>query len=179
MGYYVQITKSDLVIKKHQQDNAYKAMCDINRFDDLKSGGSFSGGKTTEKWFSWMSPNYPETCNDIFEVFGEMGFDVMTNDDGDITAVFYDNKIGDEAAFFVALAPYVEDGSHIDWYGEDGALWRWVFSDGVMQSIEGTTVYDPADATTVSKVQYEWVGDKLESNYIDLNSRINGVVLPA
>ncbi len=66
MGYYVSIDSSTFVLEAKYYDEAYKAMCALNLFDTIKRGGSYnkdklSGVVTENKWFSWMSPNYPET----------------------------------------------------------------------------------------------------------------------
>lgn len=54
----------------------------------------------------------------------------LTMDDrtGDYTSItFTGEKSGDEDVLFPAIAPYVTAGSYIEFRGEDGAQWRWVF----------------------------------------------------
>lgn len=41
---------------------------------------------------------------------------------------------GDEHALWNSLAPYIKDG-YIIWYGEDGDVWRYNFTDGIMSVI--------------------------------------------
>ena len=43
---------------------------------------------------------------------------------------FYGEKLGDDEIFLSALAPYVEDGSYLEFEGEDGYSWRWSFKNG-------------------------------------------------
>ena len=69
MGYYVQIVESNARIPAANLKAAYEKMCALNvTHDHAKRGGSYSDGKQTAKWFSWMDANYPETCKDAKEV---------------------------------------------------------------------------------------------------------------
>lgn len=145
MGYYVNIIDCDFHINKENYDAAYKAVCELNRYDYLKSGGSYrADGKRTpkpadsnsvsnnpDKWFSWMPWNYDETCESLVDIISELGFDVEENEHG-ICNVWYDSKTGNEETFFSALAPYVSNGSYIVWHGEDDTMWVWCFDDGEM-----------------------------------------------
>jgi len=143
MGYFVNITNQEFFVSKDNFDAAYKAMCALNDRDDLKSGGSWGGDGITSdsprpegmtyhpaKWFSWMPANYPAVCKDFLSILKEMGFEYDLDDSGNLALVHYDNKTGAEGHFFEAIAPFVQDGSFIDWRGEDGDEWRWAF-DGV------------------------------------------------
>jgi hypothetical protein len=126
MGYFVQTTNNDITIKKEHFVKCYEAMCALNDRDDLKSGGSYGGDGVDArsprpegmdhhpaKWFAWMPADYPN---------------------GDLFAIYYDNKTGSEDHFFSAIAKYVEKDSVVDWRGEDGAEWRWLF-DGVTLNV--------------------------------------------
>lgn len=137
MGYYVNIMEADFLIPTEHLDAAYRAMCDLNARDDLKTGGSWSGGKQTEKWFAWMPSDYPSVCPDAASIFEELGFDVDVSKDG-LRINYYGNKTGAEEHFLNAVAPYVVSGSYIRWKGEDGALWSNNFVNGKMISKDAT-----------------------------------------
>lgn len=135
MGYYVRIFKSDAYIKKENLDICYKLMCDLNKMDRLKEGGSWSGGKKVESWFSWMDPNYPETCKDTYEILAQLGFDCSYDDKGDLHIEFYDSKTGQEELFFKAIKQYVV--GTIDWIGEDDDIYSFVGLDKPTLKVSG------------------------------------------
>lgn len=137
MGYYVDTAEQEMIIKKDQFDNCYKAMCELNDHNELKHGGCF-GSENNEKskhpkwdenkWFSWLEWNYPETCSNFIELLQEIGFENLKYDEeGNLIGFYYSNKTGQENLFFNAIAPYITKGSYINWRGEDGELWQWYF----------------------------------------------------
>lgn len=141
MGYYVNIVDCDIHIPHDRLGKAYQAMCDLNKRDDLKRGGSYSADGPRERWFSWMDPNYPETCADAEEVLKALGFGVETDEEGNIVHLSYDSKIGQEELFLIAIAPWVRHGSYIDWVGEDNTRWRYSFEDGEFHTWEAVVNY--------------------------------------
>jgi len=142
MGYYVQTEDVNFVIKKKNLKKAYTAMCKLNKRDELKTGGKYSGGKQTGVWFAWMDPNYPETCKTTEDILTQLGFDVNVNEKGDIINVFYDGKTGAEQHFFEVIAPFVEPDSFIKWRGESGEYYKWVFRNKEMDTKDGMIVYN-------------------------------------
>ena len=133
MGYYVEtvgdVADQVFFIPREKFDEAYKALCELNNHNELKSGGSL-----TEKTFAWMNWNYDETCKDLVEVLEEVGFDVYQNDTG-IIGLEYDSKTGDEEVFLKALAPFVKDGSYLPFKGEEGECWDYSFHKGKMREV--------------------------------------------
>lgn len=131
MGYYVSTTDVNLTIPQEKVKNAFQAAIDMNTdrgFQAFKSGGSSTG----ERWFSWVSDNYHETAGDLIDVTDEeFRFQgSFYDDEGNFHLGEFDSKVGDEGILFDVLAPYVEDGSHVEWLGEEGERWRWVFKEG-------------------------------------------------
>ena len=57
--------------------------------------------------------------------------------DGDLRIWGYDDKTGIEKDCLAVLAPFVRDGSYIEWQGENGGMWCNVFRDGSMESLSG------------------------------------------
>lgn len=150
MGYYVQIVQSNYTIPGIYADAAYKAMCALNTtHDDQKMGGSFSGGKQTAKWFSWMDENYPETCADAQAIFEALGFEVEKLDDGSLVLESYDSKTGQEDLFLEAIQPFALPGTGILWRGEDGMeYWTLASAPGTPAPFAGEyTVVPPAEIT--------------------------------
>jgi hypothetical protein len=136
MGYYAEVTGARIKIVPDTDAKIYETLCALNKREDLKSGGSYSDGRKTASWFSWMSENYDETCATWQEIVEELGFDLDINDPNSYQLTYH-SKVGDEEHFFRAMAPYIENGSFVSWRGEDGALWQWKFHDGQMEILTG------------------------------------------
>lgn len=148
MGYYVNTMSCDVCIPAENAKAAYDAMCALNWRNDLKNGGRWprnetdTDGPRDDIWFSWMHWNYHEIYQSAEEILRELGFDVMVEDNGDIWLVSYDSKIGAERDFLNAIAPFITDGSSIEWAGEDGTMWRQLFKDGKMIEQDAKIVWE-------------------------------------
>ena len=150
MGYYVTITNSNAVIPSCNIDMAYDAVMALNSRDELKRGGSWPGSDKPkpegmeyhpDKWFSWMPANLRE-LKTLPEVLDALGFGCHVEDGGDLLIETYDSKIGQEDIFFEVLAPYLHPSSVIEWRGEDGYQFRWVFENGVMRLQEAVISWE-------------------------------------
>lgn len=140
MGYNVSTEEVNFTIPAHNVEAAYKAMCALNTtHDSHKSGGSYSGGQKTAKWFAWMDANYPETCKNAKEVLEQVGFGVHEHEDGSLSLEYYDSKTGQEELFIEAAGKYALPGWSIAWVGEDGHRWR-QGSDGTESMASNVTV---------------------------------------
>ena len=156
MGYYVDTAEREITINKEQFDNCYKAMCKLNDNDNVKRGGGWnSTGITSDdprpkelnyhpaKWFSWMDANYPAKCKTFVEILEELGFADLLFDEknGDLIALVYDSKTGNEYEFFDVIAPFVKKGSYINWIGEDNSQYQWYFDGEKLIIKYGEIVY--------------------------------------
>lgn len=151
MGYYVGTMNADFRIPAENLDKAYDALCALNARDELKTGGggcevrpagSESVAGDPNRWFSWMPWNYDEMYSSVEEILNALGFETDVELNGDVTIVYYDNKMGAETHFLEALAPYVADGSYVEWRGEDNAMWRQDFNNGEMKERGGKIVWE-------------------------------------
>ena len=124
MGYYASITQSTLRLPNENEREAYRLMCELNKRDDLKTGGSWSGGVQTEKWFAWMPPDYPGGCETAADILNELGFGSYQEDDY-LAIESYDSKIGAEELFLAEICHLLEGELH--WHGEDGDTWAWKY----------------------------------------------------
>ena len=140
MGYYVTLTQADWIIPAENLDAAYEAMCALNERDDLKTGGTWEGGKQTMKWFAWMDAKYPEKCKDAREILEQLGFEVSFVDEG-LSINYYDNKTGAEQHFLRAIAPMSREHSYMNWRGEDDTYWRYEIIEGSLIEYEGKVTY--------------------------------------
>ena len=140
MGYYVHIEDSNCMLPHKHADLAYWRMCALNDHDELKRGGS-----RTEKWFSWMEKNYPQTCKDARDVLVELGFDMEETNDG-LTIYGYDNKSGQEELFLAAISDLIvtahgDDKPFIVWRGEDDMVWKDLYGEREVRSLQGTITF--------------------------------------
>ena len=133
MGYYVRGDSYNFMLEAGQEEAIRAAIRELNTHDELKNGGQSKAGVTVEKWFSWMNDfDYDKDFTTV-ELLERIGFDdVDTDEEGNITRLFYDGKTGQEELFLATLAPFIEDGSIIEWKGEEDERWRWVFEGGEM-----------------------------------------------
>lgn len=155
MGYYVNITDTNIVIPVNRLDDAYAALCALNDDNTIKGGfrGDWLGNETPtganeRVWFSWMPWNYPSLYTSAEEILEQLGFDLGTTDDGSIELYGYDNKIGDEQVFLSALAPLLASSDdrepQVVWHGEDARVWRQIVIDGEMVAQVGRLTFEPA-----------------------------------
>lgn len=173
MGYYVDIVDHDIHIKKENFEAIYKLMCELNDHDELKRGGThprnekYTTRYNPNVWFSWMDYNYPETCSNLEEILGQIGFDINKNNDGDIIGLGYSNKVGNEDYFLACFAGFVPDGSYIEFSGEETEdFYRYYYTDGKCFYQKGSMVisYDsyqeeliPGQITESDKAHQIWL----------------------
>ena len=151
MGYYVQIWSADFGIPEENWDAAFEAVCELNKHDELKTGGSWGPNGKEEVWFAWMPKDYPAEALAEYEekklphplvwVFQQLGFD-WEMEDGEFRLTAYDSKTGAEDHFLEAVAPYVRPGSSLEWSGEDGEKWIEKYDGKTVSRFQGRIVYD-------------------------------------
>jgi hypothetical protein len=87
------------------------------------SGGSYSNGGCTEKWYAWVTNppnNRYETLKEAFEGWGfpcEFMKEIAL-----VCDCCESEKLGQQELFLEAIAPFVEADSYVIGHGEDGAL---------------------------------------------------------
>ena len=102
--------------------------------DLVDSVFEFSKNKQAEA-LATLWPNLDVDWPKLFSIFGYTPeYHIET---GNITNLKYSSSFfGVDKAFFELLAPYVTASSYLQYQGEDGARWRWVFTDGKMIEVE-------------------------------------------
>lgn len=132
MGTYVQLLQADWRIPETEEVLAkLKEM--PRKFHGLKRGGSSNGGS----WFSWMSDASILGAESVKEVFELLGFTVNSDDPNFVDLVEYDNKTGQEDLFLAVVAPFVAEGSYMDWRVEDDSLYRFTVVNNAMHVGDG------------------------------------------
>lgn len=126
MGYYIRLEESTFNIPADKLDEAFARLKALNHKPGVeKNGGSYSGGRYTAKWFSWMSEKYDEEAKDAEDIFKMLGFYTECNPDDGLTLTGYDSKIGQESLFLQEVADLANEGWYIEFTGEDGARFRY------------------------------------------------------
>jgi hypothetical protein len=80
-----------------------------------------------------------ELANRLYEAYFDAG--------GNIDAIGYNGgNLSDEEDLFKQIAPMVEDDSFLEYRGEDGELWRWVFRGGKCYELTATITWPELSA---------------------------------
>ena len=121
MGYYAHSYESDFLIMK-------------KNFISLKAaiGETFS---YNGNWWDKLS---------IKDVLSECGFCCEFNHEGDVESFWYEEQkfySSDIKTLFDTIAPFVVEGSHISFIGEDDCLWAYYFDGATCKEYDAVVVY--------------------------------------
>lgn len=161
MGYCVEATfSSDFRIPAENVEGAISALTDLMcRADSSGSGGRWSGGEAQERWFSWVETSSVLQClerQDLAGALKEWRYDAVAKSKADLevlsapeNTVFSDvlieffegSKWGDDEELWCCLAPFVSEGSTIEWVGEDHEMWKYVFTGGGLKKMQAQIVW--------------------------------------
>lgn len=73
-------------------------------------------------------PDLFDEMSSVREIFKEFDFEVDKDEKGNLDdIVFTGGRAGNEDELFEAIAPFVEAGSSVSFYGEDGSIWQYCF----------------------------------------------------
>lgn len=114
MGYCMSLEQAKFCIKKR---NKLKALYAVKA---LKNG-------------SWVDDGALYETKTLEGAMHAWRYVITEDDKHNVDAiVFVGEKFGDDERLFKTLAPYIENGSFLEFHGEDGHMWRYVFKNGVM-----------------------------------------------
>lgn len=135
---FISTNITDFLIRSDQLDAAYQAVCHLNADEgkeDVPESESISTRSTLA--YPCMDWNYDATCDNLYWILLELGFEVFLNHGLSIEGFFGSSPVvsGDKTMFELVLetlAPFVAfDGMMIQWdCAEDGLVYRMVFADG-------------------------------------------------
>lgn len=81
--------------------------------------------------------------DDAKKFFEDNYFDIRLDKEGNITGIDCDDgKRYDDDGVFEEIAPFVEAGSYVQYLGEDGKSWRFVFDGKTCVHKKGSIVFD-------------------------------------
>ena len=140
MGYYIKSRGSNFKIRKDNIDKFFELVENLMNIDTMEkhaSGGSYSNGKKTSYWYSWVDTERVKIAiqeRDVAALFEEWRYKISGEDDVYLCTYLEpldgEQKIGDEELLFVAIASIVESGSFLEMSGEDNSMWEWIWKDG-------------------------------------------------
>ena len=126
MGYYIDITGSDFRIDAENKSDALEAIFELMGDPTVDR----RGGNRHHRHFSWLNNATPGEWIALEDAMEDWRFPVVTDEDGNVIGIqFTGQKIGQENLLFERIAPYVENGSYIQFTGEDNHVWRIEFSE--------------------------------------------------
>lgn len=146
MGYYVTLNSCSINIPASDFPRICQHLLNTGFLTNTSAmnGGCFGGPDDGKRWYSWVNMDYLAEhlkANDLEAVLDDFGFEVFTNDNGDIVDLCYDNKTGNEEELFCAMAPAMSGINELFWSGEEGERWKWLIKNGELHSIAGITTY--------------------------------------
>jgi len=112
------------------------------------TGGVYnSNNERREAWYVYTDMDdlkYGIDTNDLVSVFYAFGYSASCPPDSTtITDLSYHGDTGDSAWLFDAIAKALPDlKGYIEWSGEDGDLFRWVFKDGEVEETTPRIVWE-------------------------------------
>lgn len=80
----------------------------------------------------------------FFDIMLETGWTFELDEDENVISIQDDSGYlrSDQNKLFDLIAPFVEKGSYIQMFGEDGSIWRWVFDGTECNEIYPTIIWD-------------------------------------
>ena len=142
MGYCVTMDVSGITLSKENASAALVAIKDLQKLPDQMSGGSYSGGEATNKWYAWVDNRRLEGASTLKDALRAWRYDAYEDVEGNITVEsFIGEKLGDDTILWKALAPFTSDGT-IFCEGEDGSHWKWEIKAGKFKELSGKVVYE-------------------------------------
>lgn len=151
MGYMIETIDSTFTIPTANLDETYRRWCELNQRHDLKRGGTLGAGADAERWFSWMEPNYPETCADAQAIAEQLGFTTTLDDDG-LHLWSYANKAGQEDLFLTVVSDLAT--GIIVWQGEEGERWRETYGDETVTVQHATLTFGEPENRSIANFQH-------------------------
>lgn len=123
MGYCIDQLGSQFHIKSEAAPYAHSAI------RNLFGKGGETITDSSGRHYRWVGTKEVLAAPTLKEAMKEWRYHLTTDAlTGDFTSItFTGEKSGDEDVLFPAIAKYVTAGSYIEFRGEDGAHWRWVF----------------------------------------------------
>jgi len=121
MGYCITVECNGMVIPKAK---VKKALAAINA---IKPGR-----------YSWV--DHTGDFESLEDALSEWRYGAVEEDNGNVTIeCFNGEKSGDDEKIWQALAPFMKAGAEVEYHGEDGAQWKYVFDGKTYKELNRST----------------------------------------
>jgi hypothetical protein len=143
MGYFIHQEECEFVILKENFSRCLEAIKSLMSHTDKMTGGSWSGGVQTDRWFSWVDTESVLSAQTLVDALYFWRWDASLDGEGNIGDIsFRGEKAGADEELMNAIAPFVKCGSYIQMRGEEGEVWRWAFKSGKVQEKYAKLVWE-------------------------------------
>lgn len=133
MGYSARVTETDFHMNAADKEPALQAI------KALAGKGTLTDWPSGRRRYSWVDDEDYVNAPTFELAMQAWGWPVETDEAGNVIDINFedgDNKLGDEDVLWAAIAPFVADGSYIQMIGEDGEIWRWLFTNGAARNVK-------------------------------------------
>lgn len=124
MGYCINVDGWNFFIEAGKKADALAACKTLVERTELMGGGDNKGNR----WFSWVDTDTLRAAETLEDFMEEWRYTPSVDENGNIEYLTFEGeKWGDETHLFKALGPYVRKDSYLEFRGEDGEMWRFIF----------------------------------------------------
>lgn len=150
MGYKIYITNSNVRLSASYFKDACNHLLSTSFLEenDNMSGATYSFGEVTTRYYAWVNMERLRTAlenGNLPEVFSSFGFKIEQDNDGNIIKLFYNDIGGDEEHLLNCLREYFDEDNFVEFQGEDGKKWKYVFNNTWMYCYEPMEVWAVVD----------------------------------
>lgn len=118
MGYCIELLKHDFTIKKENAEQVVNALKVFSK--------NYKGKYSND--IMWVDKKALINSESIEESLDEIRYPVITDDNGDyILDYFRGEKLGNDHEIFNSISKYVVPNSFIEFEGEDGDVFKFIF----------------------------------------------------
>ena len=150
MGYYVESISSNFTFKPGTDLVAVLQHVKQEMFTDEALEKKATGGSWPKEgkdigavtWYSWTNTAACRSATSIYDILGEFFEDVDISDCGMEFTVYVNTKLGQEHILLKTLAPFLVDGSHLYYRGEDGSHFGWRVENGISCEVNATLTWN-------------------------------------
>lgn len=158
MGYYVEITESTVQFKKEKLDQLMETV-----------KNAFKNREISDGWFDEKEVLSAKTPDEFFEALCFYVYETETS--YKIDYLMNEKAHGNELKLYETMAPFADDG-HLEYLGEDGEKWRYVFKNGHCTIVEPKIVWNEDEAIDqLSNQAKERIYRMVEATYVEIDVR--------
>ena len=146
MGYYIQQLDTNFFLPVEHLDTLVqdaKALLTKEAKDSYGARGYTWRGEYITKHYSWVDEQGVLDGKTFAEIASGFRWSLEEDEEGNVTDFIFSGEKygGDELVFLNTIAPYVKEGSFIEFRGEDGEQWKWYFNGNTCEEYFAEIIY--------------------------------------